>query len=64
MHDRVIHSPNELLKRLLGTAAHIQIIAQSRELENMGKVRSILEGLRQQMSQDIEAIDAYLQKLQ
>jgi hypothetical protein len=62
--DQRLHPENKLLDLLLGTAAHIQNMAQTGELDNPRKARAALEGLRQRMAHDIEAIDACLQKLQ
>ncbi len=51
---------SELIKRLLGTAVHIQSLAENRSLTDPGTLRRELEGIRQRMARDVEAIDEYL----
>ena len=63
MNTRGNQTERELLDRLLGTAMQIQTIAEAGELSDLRRARTALEGLRQRLSRDIRAIDAYLKRL-
>jgi len=63
MNTRGNQTERELLDRLLGTAMQIQTIAEAGELSDPRRARTALEGLRQRLSRDIRAIDAYLKRL-